>query len=56
MTRSAYTEWTTPEDAADAGPFADRAVRERVAALIAAAALTPARPKDPSPASEKARK
>jgi hypothetical protein len=52
MTRPAYTEWTTPEDTAEAGPFADRAVRERVAALIAAA-RTAARPKDPPPAPEK---
>ena len=53
MTRPTYTEWTTPEDAAEAGPFADRAVRERIAALIAAAALTPARPRELPPAAEK---
>jgi hypothetical protein len=50
MTRPTYTEWTTPDDDAESGPFADRAVRERIAALIAAAALTPAPRTDPPPA------
>jgi hypothetical protein len=55
MTRPAYTEWTTPEASAQAGPFADCAVRERIAALIVAAALNPAPRKDPPPAAAEIR-